>query len=384
MKLKTLLIVVAILAALSATAWWLNRPALPPSLADSQVGRPLLDAASAAKLARVRLNENGKSVVLVRTGDTGWQVASYHDLPMDFSKLATLVKSLMTARVERLVTASPERIARLGFVETAITLLDETEKPLLELSLGKQADGGGRFIRFGSDKPAYLARLDAWLDLEPRNWADTALVHFTPTDIAKITLPVPGAAAPLSLVRTDATAAFTAEATPEGKRLKVDKVTSLMDALYNLRFSETVALDDPKPVGARAAARTVMLTTFGGKTLTFAIGRDPERTVVKADALKPDLALPAQLVATAAKPTPLPSADKAGPGSFTAGPLTDKIPAGPVFVFITDSDASAVVNAAMKRRAFQVGEFAINAIPASADALFELIPPPAAASPVTK
>ena len=384
MKLKTLLIVVSLLAALSVAAWWFNRPVLPPSLADSRVGRPLLDAASAEKAARVRLTENGKSVVLVRTVGTGWQVAAYHDLPVDFAKLATLVKSLMTVRVERLVTASPERIARLGFGETAITFLDETEKPLLELSLGKQSDGGGRFLRFGNDKPAYLARLDAWLDLEPRNWADTALARFNSADIAKITLTVPGSADPLSLVRTDAKAAFTSGVTPAGKRLKAEAVTALLDTLAQLRFTETSSPDEPKAVAARAAARTVTLTTFGGKRLTFALGREPERTVIKVDALKPDLALPTALAANAAKPSPLPSADKAGPGSLAAGPLTEKIPAGPVFVFITDSDASAVVNAAMKKRAFQIGEFALNALPASTDALFELIPPPVAPVPASK
>lgn len=384
MKLKTLLIVVALLAVLSAAAWWLNRPVLPPSLADSRVGRPILDAAAAEKLARVRLTENGKSVVLVRSGSAGWKVAAYHDLPADFSKLATLVKSLMAARVERLVTASPERIARLGFGSTTISLMDEAEKPLLELSLGNSADGGGRFLRFGNDTPAYLARLNAYLDLEPRNWADTALAHFKPADIAKITLSVPGAAEPLSLVRADTKTAFTAGATPEGKRLKADTVTSLLDSLSNLRFTETAAFDDPKAVAARAAARMVTLTTFGGKTLTVALGREPERIVIKADALKPDLALPAQLAATAAKPTPLPSSEKAGPGSFAAGPLNEKVPAGPVFVFITDSDPLAGVNAAMKNRAFQVGEYALNTLPASGDALFELIPPPAASVPGSK
>jgi hypothetical protein len=384
MKLKTLLIVVSFLAVLSAAAWWFNRPVPPPSLADSRVGAPLLDAASAEKAARVRLTENGKTVLLVRAGNAGWQVAGYHDLPADFAKLAALVKSLMTARVERLVTASPERIARLGFGETAITVLDEADKPLLELSLGKPADGSGRFIRFGSDKPAYLARLDTWLDMEPRNWADTALVRFNPADIAKITLSLPGGGAPLAFTRTDAKAAFTAGVTPEGKRLKAEALTSLLDTLAQLRFTETSPLEEPKAVAARAASRTVTLTTFGGKTLTFALGHEPERTVIKPDALKPDLALPAALVASAAKPSPLPSAAKAGPGSLAAGPLTEKIPAGPVFAVITDSDATSAVNAAMKKRAFQVGEFALNALPASTEALFELIPPPVAPAPAAK
>jgi hypothetical protein len=255
---------------------------------------------------------------------------------------------------------------------------------LLELNLGKYADGGGRFLRLGNAQSAYLVRLDAWLDVEPRNWADTALVRFNPADIAKVTLTLPEGAAPLSLSRADAKSAFTAAVSPEGKRLKLEAVTALIDTLSQLRFSETTAPDDPSAVAARAAARTVTLTTFGGKTLTFALGRQAERTLLKPDALKPDLALPAQVVASVVKPAPVPGAEKAGPGSLAAGPLTEKVPAGPVFAFITDSDASAGVNAVMKKRAFQVGEFVLNALPASAEALFEPIPATPATAPAAK
>lgn len=380
MKPKTLLIVVVLLAALSGAAWFFNRPETPPSLTDARVGLPVLDPAAAEKAARVRLTESGKTVVLARAGDTGWQVVSYHDLPADFAKLSSLVKSLVSARIDRLVTTSPDRIARLGFADTSITLLDSADKPLMELNLGKYADGGGRFLRFGSTNQAYVARLDAWLDAEPRNWADTTLTRFNSADIAKVTLALPGETKPATFTRAGAKSAFTAVTVPDGKRLKADAVTSLIDTLANLRFTETSATDDPQAVAARAAARTVALTTVDGKTLTFAVGRQPERTVVKAEALKPDPSLPVNLAGEAAKPAPAATApEKSGPAAVT-GPLTEKVPAGPVFAFVTHSDASAPVNALMKKRAFQVGEFALNAIPASADALFEPIPPPAPAT----
>jgi hypothetical protein len=52
----------------------------------------------------------------------------------------------------------------------------------------------------------------------------------------------------------------------------------------------------------------------------------------------------------------------------------ETIPAGPVFAFITHSDASAPVNALMQKRAFEVGDFALTALPQSAADLFEPIP----------
>ncbi|HEY9249601.1 MAG TPA: DUF4340 domain-containing protein, partial [Rariglobus sp.] len=300
MKLKTLLIVVALLAALSGAAWFLNRPASASSAADPRLGKPVLDTAAAEKASRLKITEKGKTVLLVRDAGSGWQVASYHDLPADFAKLAALVKSLNSAAVERLVTTSPDRIKRLEFSDTTITVLDAAEKPLLALTLGKSADTGGRYLRFGDENKAYLARLDTWLDVEPKNWADASLARFTPADIAKVSITFADAPA-VTVSRPDAKTAFTAEATPEGQRLKTDTISSLLSTLSGLRFAETSAIDDPQAVGARAAARTVTLTTFDGKTLAFALGRQPERNVIKADALNP---APTALVAGSPQPEP--------------------------------------------------------------------------------
>lgn len=361
MKLKTLLIVVALLAALSGAAWFFNRPTSASSSADTRIGKPVVDTVIAEKASRVRISEKGKTVLLVRDAEAAWRVASYHDLPADFTKLATLVKSLNSANVERLVTTSPDRIKRLEFLDTTLTVLDSADKPLLVLTLGKSADTGGRYLRFGDENKAYLARLDTWLDVEPKNWADASLVKFTPADIAKVSLTFPSSAA-ITITRTDAQTTFTSDATPAGQRLKSDTLTSLLSTLSGLRFTETSATNDPQAAGARAAARTVTLTTFDNKTLTFALGRQPERNVVKPDALKP---APTALVSGEPKPAP----------TELVGPVTEKLPAGPVFAFIIHSDASAPVNALMQKRAFQIAEYALNSLPASPAALFETIPP---------
>ncbi len=363
MKLKTLLIVVAVLAALSGAAWFLNRPAPAPSAADPRIGQPVLPAAVANQAARVRLADKGRSVLITRSTDSGWRVADYHDLPADFSKLSALVKSLADAKVERLVTSSPDRITRLEFADTTITVLDASERPLLTLTLGKYAEtGGGRYLRFDQENKAYLARLDAWLDMEPRNWADTTLVRFTADDIASLAIDFPGETS-VTLSRPDTKTAFTSDTTPAGKQVKVATASSLLNTLSDLRFSDTTSPDDPRALGARRAARTLTLTTFGGKTIAFALGRQAERTVVKEDALQPK---PADFIRAQPKPEP----------SSLVGDVTERVPAGPPYVFITHSDASATVNGLMGKRAFQIGDHVLSSLPASADALFEPVPAP--------
>ena len=93
MKLKTLSLVVAVLAVLSAITWYVQRPAPPPS-ADARVGQPLANAATLEKAVKVRLGDQGKSLLLVKAADGVWHVPDYYDFPADFSKLTKLVSDL--------------------------------------------------------------------------------------------------------------------------------------------------------------------------------------------------------------------------------------------------------------------------------------------------
>jgi hypothetical protein len=380
MKLKTLLIVILALAVLAGGAYLLKRPGGTSASADNRVGEPLVAPALVERAARIDLSENGQTVRLRQSSPGAWINESYHDFPADFSKLSSLVGSLTSAKVERLVTQNPDRIARLEFKDTRVALADAADKPLVTLTLGKNADGGGRFVKFDDITKAYLSRVSVWLDATARNWTDTTLLTFSQDDIAGVTLTFPSGE-PLTLTRTDKAAAFTTASTPAGQQVKASAVTSLLSNLASLRFTETNAPDAPEAIGAREHARTITLKTFDGKTHTVSIGRQPERVVVKPDATKPDPALPSTLAAEAAKPAPLATEpEKTGPAAVV-GPLTDKVPAGPVFAFLTHSDASAPIHTLMKKRAFQVGEFIFTSLPADRASLFEPVPTPPSPPP---
>ena len=126
MKIRTLVITVALLAVLSALAYLSNRPAAPGS-ADPRVGRAVLDTDTAAQTAGIVISDQGKKVELARSSDGSWRVASYYDLPADFDKVARFVQDLAEAKVERFVTASPERLARMEFKDSRS--LDQGRQP---------------------------------------------------------------------------------------------------------------------------------------------------------------------------------------------------------------------------------------------------------------
>lgn len=375
MKLKTILIVILALAALAGGAYFLNRSDRTTAASDDRVGQPLVAPALVERAARVELSENGQTVRLHQSAPGTWLVESYHDLPADFSKLSSLVSSLTSAKIERLVTQNPERIARLELKDTRVAFADAAGKSLVTLTLGKNAEGGGRFVKFDDTPKAYLSRVTVWLDTTARNWADTTLLTFSNDDIASVTLTFPSDA-PLALTRADKSAPFTAASPPSGRQIKASAVTTLLGNLNSLRYTETSAPDAPEALGAREHVRTITIKTFAGKTYTVAVGRQPERTIVKPEATKADPAGPAALIAGATQPAPVAlTPEKSGPAAIV-GPLTDKIPAGPVFIFITHSDASAPVNGLMARRAFQIGEYTLNSLPAQPADLFEPVPAP--------
>src|ERR1017187_1317815 len=163
MKLKTLVLVVAILAVLSLAAYFLRRPR-PPAGMDPRTKQPVFDAKALEKTAQIRLSDQGKTVVLARQPEGKWIVPSYYDIPADFSKLSRFIDDLTSAKIQRLVTQNPERLARLEFKDTSIALLDSADQVWWRLTLGKDAEGGGRFVRFDDEKKGYLANLNLFID----------------------------------------------------------------------------------------------------------------------------------------------------------------------------------------------------------------------------
>ncbi len=381
MNLRILIVSVVLLAAASVAVFVANRPAPPPS-ADPRIGQSLTTGANLDSAAKLRVSDQGKTVELAKNADNTWRVVSYYDLPADFSKISRFVGDLNDAKLQRLVTTSAERIARLEFKDTKIEFLGAGDKPLWSVTLGKTPDtGGGRFVKFDGEQKAFLATFAAWLDTEAKNWASADLVNLKADDIAKIEVSFADGA--VALTRTKKDAEWTSDKTPAGQRLNAAKISSLLGSVGTLRFSETNDLTDEKVAAAKPFARTLKLTTFDGKATTVTLARKPEEKKLKAPVATADgktgpaaLGSLADLAKKDAEPAPAADATKPA-DSKPAQPEFETIPAGPVFVTATSSDDKAPINALMQKRAFQIYDYTYTALPQKADELFE--PAPAAA-----
>ena len=387
MKLRTLLLTVAVLAALSAVAYFATRQEPPPP-ADKRLGQSIVDRTVVEKAAKLRFSDQGKTVTLVRQADATWRVASYYDLPADFSKLSSFIGSLTDAKLEQLVTSSPDRIARLEFKDTKIDLLDASDKELWTVTLGKSPEtGSGRFLRYGSEPKAFRANLSAYLDTESKNWANSELLALKADDIAKIEIPF-AEGGPVTFTRAKKEDPWTADKTPAGQKVKADKISTVLSSVTTIRFSDTNELTDPNFAAAKANERLFKLETFDKKVIKVSLGRKPEEKKLKPTSPADGKAGPASLgtAADLAKSDAAKSAD--GKPAEPAKPLTpefETIPAGPVFVNISHADGTAApINALMQKRAFQISDYTFTALPQKADELFEPAPVAAPAKPDEK
>lgn len=385
MKLKTLIVSIVVLAALAVVAYIAQRPSAPVS-SDSRVNQPLVERAAVEKAAKLRISDAGKTVEVVQANGA-WRVPSYYDMPADFSKLSSFIGSLTDAKLQRLVTTNPDRLSRLEFKDTKIELLDSADKPIWSATLGKNAEsGGGRYVKFGDEKKAYQANLNAWLDTEPKNWANAELLNVKPDDVAKVEIPF-AEGGPITVSRAKKEDPWTADKTPENQKVKADKVAAVLGSIGNIRFSDTSNPDDANAAAAKANLRAFKLTTFDGKTTTVALGRKPEEKKLKPPTATADgKSGPGALGSVADLTKKEEKKDEAKPGEEKKddkplAPEFETIPAGPVYVFITSSDASAPVNALMQKRAFQISDYTFTGLPQKAEELFEPAPPAAAPAP---
>ncbi len=413
MKLKPLALVVALLALAAGIVFWRsNRPVADPS-ADPRVGQPLVAVETLGRLRGLQLVASGQSVTLAADKDGQlWTVSDYHSLPADFGKLVTLVESLRAAKVGRFVTAQPERLERLGFSGDRIELRDADAKALLTLHLGKNADSGGRFVRIDDEKKAYLVDLEAWLDGVAKNWARSQLLDLKADAVASLEFRFADGST-LAAKRNAEGTAWTAEGLPEGKELKGSTLDSLVTQLGTLRFTETTEPGVPDAVAAREHAQTVVVTLKDGTAYTVALGRRPAPPAKPetGDRKTETASIPETISATTPPVTigpdgqpqfvTLPPAAKdevgmesgkldaeisesaaAHPDTQNAKPETSPAPPpppGPVFAFISANRETEPINALMQKRAFQIGEWILNSLPANSDALLQDKPAPAPA-----
>ena len=366
MNLKTLSLSVLILAILSGIVAWLNRPVVATD-SDPRVGHSLLTDIAANETDSLTLTRDGESVELQRDDAQNWRIKSYHDLPADESKLRRLVQELADANIVRVVTRNPERAARLELGESVVTFASGDSSSTL--TFGKNAQRGGRYLKLdeADDAPVYLTAATTYLDTTAKNWADAKLTTFEASDIKQLEIDF-AAGEQITVTRDDADSDWQVPSLAPDKRVRSAAVSSLLSQLSTLRFTETASPESEDVVAATAHQSTFNLTTFDDETITVAIGRKPEQTIIKEESANPVDAV-----------ADLTAAPKLGPSDAEDAleDMTETIPAGPVYVSVNGPSARTPLAEAQSNLALQIAEYIFTGLPADRAGLLENAPPPA-------
>lgn len=360
MKLRPLLVSIALLAPISIAVWWLGRPDASATPDDPRLGQRVAEAATIESAAQVEIKSDGKTLSLKRTDSGRWILQGTPDLPADQARLARLSNDLVTPKIERFVSARPEKLATYDLDQSSVTYRDASGKSLFTLHLGKSAEGGGRILRLNDEPRAYLARLALTLDTESSGWRDSSLFSgIAASDIASIRIGFTTTDAPVTLTREKADQPWTSSSTPAGQRVKASSLTTQAGNLSTLRYTAVKPNLDPDAVAARVFPREIVLSTFAGRTVTLSFGRAPEPP---------------------APPTPPQKEGETPPPAPAAAPR-------PVYVTVVDSQPDPTLAEAGKTHAFEVAEWIYTALPAAPSDLFEPDPNAAQqpeAAPVAK
>ena len=195
MKLKVLALASGILVLLAVAAFAVNRWMNEPQ-DQGRVGQTLMGLADPADARRIEIVTPEHKVTLDTTDGSTWTVAQQGEFPVDIKKVKSLFVKLTTVKLAHKVTDNPDKLAELGLLTQAenggkleqgktgkrLTISGKDGKPLFSLVLGNDRRGegamafGGTFVRYPSEKSAYLISDSVLVDLKPQDWIDTVVL----------------------------------------------------------------------------------------------------------------------------------------------------------------------------------------------------------------
>jgi hypothetical protein len=185
--------------------------------------------------------------------------------PADFSKIADFVRKLKQAKIGRQFQSSEATLERLSLKSpddknagksgkgTKILLMDESEKLLASLLLGKPRESGaersfpdGHYVTLDNDPKIYLIDTHfAQLQKEPSAWLDKALLKVETNEIKKISsLSADGEKIHYTFVRKEKGNDLEPSALPANKKVDKSALNRLARSLSSLSMEDVIDPSD--------------------------------------------------------------------------------------------------------------------------------------------
>jgi len=183
---------------------------------------------------------HGKDTVTLTRQDKGFVVAERDDYPASLNRINELLLACLEIRCRSKVTDLKENYRELGVEEgtddaAVVTFKDSSGGTLFGLVRGKNAEGGGAFVRLLGQSAVYASESYPTFDATPAYFLDKKIVDVKADDIRRVEV-VTGKDR-YALTR-DEKGVVALEKVPEGKRAKASACETVATALADLEFSD--------------------------------------------------------------------------------------------------------------------------------------------------
>lgn len=275
MKIRTLAITAIALSILTATGIYIKNMSLVSTEVDPLVGTTLLSTDLIEKTHQLLLSQGGDEVILIRTNDDDWIISSLFNLPVDISKLQTLISSLTDADINRKVTSNPERLKRLQLDQGTLALLDKSDKKLFKITLGKTINNQSTTFIFDERETAYSMSATPSFDTSSLAWTNKILYYIDPKSIAGIQFILTDSS---WSVRRDENDKPWISTTPNDDRIPLQEpINRVLTQISTQRFTAVSSRknqqrNDPLELD-KDFSRTLKITLFTGETITLTLSQ---------------------------------------------------------------------------------------------------------------
>ena len=270
MKIKTLIVLAAILVVLAGAGTWLmqrDETRTPRGV----LGQPLFAELPVGRIAALQVT-GPEASVRVTKGAERWEVEERHGYSAEFLRIQNVVRKLVDATVGRRFEGTDEVRKRLALLEpentdepadargTRLELKDDKGEVFARVLMGafrKSEEGGpglrGQYVVLGDSKDVYLVD-QQWPDLksDPPSWMQRSLVRVSAGEVRSIVATgADKADVRFILERSEKGKSFELMQPDAEQEIEDNAVNRLAGALAALRMDD---LEDPKKPPQAVAA----------------------------------------------------------------------------------------------------------------------------------
>jgi hypothetical protein len=206
---------------------------------EFEPGSLLIQGVAPEKIQTISI-VHGKETVTLTRQEKGFVLAERDNYPASMSRINELLLACLEIRCKSKVTDAKENYKDLGVEEgigdaVVATFKDSSGQTLFGLVRGKNAEGGGAYVRLLGQSAVYASESSPAIQTAPTAFLDKKIVDVKADDIRRVE--VQAGKDRYALTR-DEKGAVALEKVPEGKRAKTSVCDTVATALTDLEFSD--------------------------------------------------------------------------------------------------------------------------------------------------